>query len=446
MKYGIIDFDLTVNYYWENSWNKKALLNIGDASEYLVIEQILKKDLGVTESEIVRLGIRDLITYKGESLIVPLNIAFDSYIGYNEILENLSPYIIPIFLGISLTNINLNDKQLDCLKQYSPIGCRDERTFLYLKSQNIQAYLNGCTATVIDINEFNDNADTQNKILFIDVPRDVVNYIPNDVRKDIVFLNQEIYCTKEKFFESYTLEKWIQNIFGHYKNVKMIVTSRFHGAVLALSRNIPCILTLEKYTFRFSWLTNYCDLYTEKNYKDINWKAQINNNNNLQLAKKLIKNIAAKRIEDTVRKYKDFLTITDIQKSNFIEEYSASNQVLYYQDCIDDIRKKWNKEENIEFGFWGINDNTDKILEFINLNYPKAHLVDIYDMFKKIDYKGIKSKTPENLKDRRCQKNYYVIISAYLASRVAQDIFDKIGFNAENAFLCKREFINKKDL
>ena len=29
---------------------------------------------------------------------------------------------------------------------------------------------------------------------------------------------------------------------------------------------------------------------------------------------------------------------------------------------------------------------------------------------------------------------------------IPEDIFDKIGFNAENAFLCKREFINKKDL
>ena len=445
MKYGIIDFKLTVDYYWKNSWNKKALLNIGDASEYLVVEQILKKELGIDEKELVRIGIRELITYRGEYLIVPLNIAFDSYIGYNEILENLSPNIIPIFLGISLTNTNLNDKQLECLKQYAPIGCRDERTYLFLRSQNIRAYLNGCTASVIDINSFNDNINTQGKILFVDVPKKVVNYIPDDLKKDIVFLNQEIYCTKEKFFESYTFEKWIQNIFGAYKNAKIVVTSRFHGAVLALSRNIPCILTLEKYTFRFSWLTNYCNIYTEENFKDINWNVQLNNND-LELLKLLMKNIAKKRIEDTVKKYKDLLIITEIQKSKFSEEYNSSNQVLYYQDCIDDIQKKWNKEEDIEFGFWGINDNTEKILKFINLNYPKAHLVDVYDMFKKINYKGLVSKSPEHLMNRRNQKNYYVIVSAYLASRVAQDIFDKIGFNAEQAFLCKREFVNKEIL
>ena len=33
MKFGYIDFDRTVNWYWDNSWNNKALLNIGDAAE-----------------------------------------------------------------------------------------------------------------------------------------------------------------------------------------------------------------------------------------------------------------------------------------------------------------------------------------------------------------------------------------------------------------------------
>ena len=67
-------------------------------------------------------------------------------------------------------------------------------------------------------------------------------------------------------------------------------------------------------------------------------------------------------------------------------------------------------------------------------------------MFKEIDYRGIKSIKPELLSNRKNQKNYYVIVTAYLASRVAPDIFEKIGFSMEKAFLCKREFITNEIL
>lgn len=448
MKYGIIDFNLTVNSYWNNTWNKKALLNIGDAAEYLVIEQILR-NIGIKDEEFYRLSIRELISYRGEYLIVPLNIAFDSYIGYNKIFENLSPDIIPVFLGISLTNTNLNETQLACLKKYEPIGCRDERTFLYLQSKNILAYLNGCIASILDINYIETNLNTKNKILFIDVPRNVMKFVPNEIKKDIVFINQEIYCRKNEFPENLTLNSWCEKIFSCYKNPQLIVTSRFHGAVLALANNIPCILTLEKYTFRFSWLTNYCDIYTEQNYKSINWKSEIKNKVNLKLAKQLMNIIAKNRINETIEKYKNLLMISELQKSTYKEERNSSNQVLYYKDCIKEIDEKWRKiksDEKIEFGFWGINDNANKILEFIKQNYPNAKLIEVYDMFKEIDYRGIKSIKPELLSNRKNQKNYYVIVTAYLASRVAPDIFEKIGFSMEKAFLCKREFITNEIL
>ena len=49
MKFGYISFDATVRSYWENSWNGKALLNIGDAAEYRVVKQLYEK-AGIPES------------------------------------------------------------------------------------------------------------------------------------------------------------------------------------------------------------------------------------------------------------------------------------------------------------------------------------------------------------------------------------------------------------
>lgn len=442
MKYGLIDFNLTVEDYWNNSWNKKALLNIGDAVEYEVVEQIYRK-IGIKDNDIVRLSIKELTSYRGEFLIVGINIAFDSYVGYNDILENLSPNIIPVFLGISLTDLNMNQKQLDCLRSFAPVGCRDQRTYLYLKQNCIECYLNGCTASILDINLVEKEEQNSDKILFIDVPRKVKNFIPEQLKKDIVFVNQELYCKKNEFKLYKNPKAWMREVLKNYKNPRLIVTSRFHGAVLSIANNIPCILTLEKYTFRFSWLKKYFSIYTEENFENINWDVQ---KQNYDILKQIILNIAIKRIQQVTNKYEELLRITELQFISDLDESNSSNQVLYYNDVIDEINLKWNKNDKIKYGFWGINDNTYAIFKFISNNYPNAELIDVYDMFKNIEFHGIKSVDPRNLGLRKNDEQYYVIVTAYLASRIANDVFEEVNFNSKNAFLCKREFVENKHL
>lgn len=441
MKFGILDFNLTVQSYWRKSWNHKALLNIGDAAEYLVMEQLIKS-LGVKDSEIVRISIHDLIEYRGEEIIVPLNIAFDSYVGYNKIFEFLSPNIIPVFLGISLTKTDLNDRQLNCLRNYAPIGCRDQRTYNFLQNQKIPCYLNGCTALLLDINNIVLQEENVDKILFIDVPRNVKNYIPENIINDIVFFNQESYCRENDLIEKNPYQ-WACNILKSYKKPKLIVTSRFHGAVLALAQNIPCILTLEKYTFRFSWLKNYCNIYTEDTFDQIEWNPSRKSCHDV---KNVMRQMICKRLRWFYDNYFFSKQLTNFQQVDDDSEKESGNQVLYCHDVIEEISCAWKKDDDIEFGFWGVNDNSNMIYEFISQNYPKARLTDIYDMFQTKIYKGFHSKKPVELRKRAHQDNYYVIVTAYLASRDAMDIFSLVGFNPKKAFLCKREFVEKKHL
>ena len=44
------------------------------------------------------------------------------------------------------------------------------------------------------------------------------------------------------------------------------------------------------------------------------------------------------------------------------------------------------------------------------------------------------------------QQDYYVIVTAYLASRVVPDICDECGFPMERSFRCERNFILPEDL
>lgn len=153
--------------------------------------------MGIDSSQIFRTSIPELTSYRGESLIVALNIALDSYVGYNMILERLSPDIIPVFLGMSFTSADLSPQQIECLKRYAPIGCRDERSYLRMQSLGIPCYLNGCVASVLQI-KAREIPKLHNKILMIDVPYGVLQHIPQELKEDIVFLNQEIYCKNPK--------------------------------------------------------------------------------------------------------------------------------------------------------------------------------------------------------------------------------------------------------
>ena len=442
MKFGLLDFNCTVNWYWDNSWNNKALLNVGDAAEYLVIEQ-LYKEIGISEDKWVRLSIKDLTTYSGEKLIVALNIALDSYVGYNDILENLSPDITPVFLGMSFADTNMNTKQLDCLRRFQPIGCRDERSYCYMQKMGIECYLNGCTASLITLPDDNRNTD-DGKILFIDVPAAVVPYIPEEIKGQIKFVNQELYCRRSDLSESFSPREWANAVMSNYSaNVKFIVTSRFHGAVLALANNIPAIITLEKYTFRFSWIKNYLPIYTEENFSQIMWDIS---EVHYEPTKKLMKTIAKKRITDVITRCADYLEITDFQRTYEKSETQSSNQVLYYHDALERIRTTWNKQDTISYSFWGINDNSVYLNDYIKREYPNARLVAVYDMFKEIEFDGVKSEHPSCLIKKVNTPDFYVIVSAYLAARVAMDIAESIGFPMKNFIMCERKFVSANDL
>lgn len=441
MKYGYIDFDRTVNWYWDNSWNNKALLNIGDAAEYRVIRQLYSK-LGIPDNKTLPLSISELISYRGEKLIVALNISLDSYVGYNRILEELSPDIVPVFLGMCFADSNLTDRQIDCLRRFSPVGCRDQRSYDLMQSFGIESYLNGCTASCIDLPECSER--NNDRILFIDVPAAVVKFVPDKVKNNICFLNQELYCRRSDMPLDFVPSQWAESILREYAvGARMIVTSRFHGAVLALAQNIPAVVTLERMTFRFSWIKNHLPIVTEGEYGDIDWDMP---SIDYTPVKKLIERISLRRIRETAEKYGDILELTDIQRTDGEPEQGKTNQTLYYQNAWEQIKCSWKHDHSVRYAFWGVNDNSENLHRLISKEFPNAQLVNIYDMFRTVTFGGITSVKPEELKNYVGDSDFYLIITAYLAVRVAGDICESIKFPEDHIIKCERLFITKQDL
>ena len=327
------------------------------------------------------------------------------------------------------------------LKKHEPIGCRDQRTFDYLKSCSIDCYLNGCTASILQLLR-NGNEDYSDRFLFVDVPYSLKNRLNGINGKSIDFLNQELYCKRDDFVGFSSPADWAESVLSFYKrNYAGVLTSRFHGAVLALAASIPVALTLEEYTFRFSWLQNYCPLYTEKIQNEFDWKIV---NKEFADTKSMIEEIAQLRILQKEVPQQLFRKISAVQHSS--EKHVESNQVYYYRKAYKKICELWDTDEIIEYGFWGVNDNTTKLFELISSSFKNARLVEIYDMFRHVLFNGLSSMPPSTSVKRVNQNNYYIIVSAYLASRVASDVFGSIGFPMERVILCERDFVMSSDL
>ena len=442
MKYGALDFEKTVRWYWANTWNHKALLNIGDAAEYLAVTQLYHA-LGIGDEQIVPLCIHDLIAYRGETLLVALNIALDSYVGYNEILERLSPDIVPVFLGMSFTSPQLNQRQLDCLRAYAPIGCRDQRSYETLKRHGIPCYLNGCCASMLRLPPVAPVPALSGKILVIDAPQSLAEHIPQHIQEKAVCFAQELYCHQERMPRAATPAQWAQSILNAYgSSISAIITSRFHGAVLALAFGIPVLVALEQKTFRFSWLENYCQVLAQGDFHRIDWGFPTRD---YAPVREHMRKLCMRRVQDAAARHAPLAEITDMQKIS-APPAEETNAVLYYEPVWKEILQRWDPAEEIQFAFWGINDNSARLLEAIGKAFPKARLADIYDMHRTVSFHGQTSKSPMELSKRRQETNYYLIVTAYLASRVAEDIFERTGFPGERAFLCHRAFITPRDL
>ena len=118
---------------------EKRIVNIGDAFEIISIDQIYER-MGILSEDIVYIDLYELDSYDGEEVVLPINfLLFPQMMGKDFL--NFSKKITPVFLGVSFAQTELTRNQVDYLKQWEPIGCRDERTKNVLLKQGIDAYI-----------------------------------------------------------------------------------------------------------------------------------------------------------------------------------------------------------------------------------------------------------------------------------------------------------------
>lgn len=409
------------------------IINLGDAFEIIAIDRIYAR-MGIDESRIKYIDLYELETYKGEKLILPINFLLAPYqLGVNML--NMSSDIIPVFLGVSFSKIDLNQRQLDFLKKWQPIGCRDEYTKEYLIQHGIEAYLAGCLAITIQGDD-KELCKKRSSIVFIDVPLGVAKYIPQEIKNDIIFMNHEYFVSYDDVCKDNSCKKRAKDRIKFYdENAKLIVTSRFHGAVIALALGIPVILVMENNYYKFSWLSKLIQFYDKNSFDRINWMPEPID---VSILKKEMINLAIQRIKNTFASYEAVEKIQNILSNPLRDDASA---LRYASSAIEYISSNWKKDSLIEYGLWGINDNAESIYQYINNNYKNAKLLKVYDGIREVSFHGMTGEKPgiDNI-----PAEMFLFVSSNTANKVALQLFNMI--HKKNFFLCNLAFMSEQNL
>jgi len=383
----------------------RKMENIGDWVQIFAIEN-LYHFAGINYSDVIRIKISELSTYDGEYVILPINYPLYGY-------YNLSPKIIPIYLGVSVIDKSVA-KGLN-MHIYQPIGCRDYHTLCELRQEGLEVYYGGCLTITFSERKTN---PSNGKVFIVDVSPNIIQKIPNEIKENAVYEKHVLYETECKG------EKNAKKIFERYRNeASLVITSKIHCAQPCLAAGIPVVFICEVKSFRYDVLRQYIPIYTIKDMDTIEWNPS---KVNLEEQKQLMLSYATERLNATYKKYEKLSQLSDFFLNGEVPDYEIDSVWAFKRY----IESRWNLNDTFEYVLWGITQAAEAIYTWINKNYPNAKLKKMIDIVENKEFHGIKTKKLEDLSD--CVAP--VFVTAGSANPIAEEVFRK--YNVKNYVIC----------
>lgn len=408
MKYGVLEY------------KNPNCINIGDAMQIMSVLNLYRR-MGFEENDIVRINFYDLQTYDGEEVIVPICFPFYGYNSENRI-TCFSKKIIPVFLSLSLIDTNLDDKEVEYLKKYEPIGCRDSYTADGLAEKGLDTYLSGCMTMTLDGRK---KEKGQTEVYCIDVPDELYQYMPEDFKENIQ-KRTHIFRSVGRKTDEYAgllLEEYMDR-------AKLVVTSRLHAALPCFAAGIPVVFVHSEYSYRFSWLEGILHVYLPNEWGQINWSGDcIAENSYAQNIREMIYEVARARL---LNQKKSVSQIEKLQQMYMQEERRAYTRGPY-DLTVNFINNRWDRNTSIEYAVWGVSQIASLLIDYISGQYPNAKLVTVIDANKSKPFKG---HIPVKIHEETRIKDLFVFVTADAVNSVAAGYFCEIGKNPETYYMC----------
>lgn len=269
MKYGYM------NYRKHMLANKNERpMNLGDPIQSFAVLELYKK-MGIPKKDIVPLDRYDLADYVGEDVVIIVNGAENyEHFCYATRFLPVPDKIHPVFISLHLHR-DLSENELTSLRNNQPIGCRDEYTVKYLKSNGIDAFLTGCLTMLFPKRSENKKYD---KVFIVDCSESILEHIPNEIKESAEYLSQVIRMRSDSDDHRLTMdetdkynEKAREQLNRYRDEARLIITTRLHVASPCAAMGVPVVLVRDTYDERYQFIDRFLPLYYPKDLDELDF-------------------------------------------------------------------------------------------------------------------------------------------------------------------------------
>ena len=376
MKYGLLKFKkIPIGREVQKS-NDLAKFNIGDNIQMLALKRIYIEELQIPEEDIIEIDFHELATYVGEYVILPINLFFFGCHDAKEKWFPASPYIIPVFIGVHFSTQTLTPEEIDYLRYYAPIGCRDEFTLNTMRAHDIPSYLFGCITATLPKRK--DKARNVTYLVDVDV-NEVLKRLPQKLRENVKIVNHE----RTGIFSPENLEesdRIAANLIDEYRNqASLVITSRMHCASPCMAMGIPTIMIVKEKSQRFSWLGKLIKIYSTDEYDNIDWNVT---NADYEDIKSLMINSVKSRLLEAKEKYKTLCEISEFYESGLTNDFVGPFYAFYHslrQLLTGDVKGYY---------LWGATALAEEAFNYIQKNRPDIVFKGLIDEYNRVIFQN----------------------------------------------------------
>lgn len=272
------------------------------------------------------------------------------------------------------------------------------------------AYFNGCMTVTLPYAENNKH----DEIYMVDIPEEYYSYIPEDIRENAKIISHIIDdCDIAEKIATEYLEMYSQH-------AKLVITTRLHCANPCAAAGIPVIFMMNRFSYRYSALSECVNIYAEDEFENIDWNPVANLN--VQEKKKMIE-LAKSRIISAYEQYKDIFDIS------FYNENRRKYYEVYFDEhseAIEFINNKWDRSECFSYAFWGITQRSELIYQYIKSHYNNAKLASVYDNKKTGKWHDIEIEKSSEIEKKTGE---FVFVTATSAFSSAKHLFENLPDN-----------------
>lgn len=386
-----------------------CMVNIGDNIKSISVKQLLHY-ANIRDNDILEVSY-----YDQSSISEPCCLILNNHYRRNGSMNYMyNSNIRPVFIGWGLAQSDLLPEEINYIKQYEPILCRDEFTKIILTKYQIEAYVIGCLSLTFDRRESTEG--NNGKYYFVGIKEKFMENVPEYIKNEAVVTTQHIkmdYIDEQVMKEE---EINAKRLLSEYKqSAKMVISSLLHCICPCIAMGIPTIAVSDNFSYKYSFLDAFITSYDRESFSKYDWRKS-ENSVEMESIKKLILKAGCSVLEGSP----DYDSIKKLDKF-----YTNREKWNYCSSMKDEIKRIFKEDSCPQFIIWGASVGGHTVYCCIKELYPQSEMKAIVDRYEEGVWSGKKIEKPEDV--IAANPNVVVIVATMSGESDAESLMSKMG-------------------